>query len=314
MLIQAMLLGNRGEVPPALNRVFRDSGTVHIFAISGMHVALAAGVIIFLLSAVGVPRPVWGAALAPLLLAYTLFTGARPSALRAFLMASLYFGAPLVGRKPDGLATLALSALVLLAIDPFQLHDLGFLLSFVVMAGLMLLCKPLAQGFKSLFRTDQDALLLRAAEADGAPAGTRRLFRLRLRHRLLTALADLMAVSMAAWLASAPLTAWYFGRFTPGSLLANLLVVPLFFLVVVSGMLSLGAGVVSDTLSILFNHAAAALTSGMVAIARATASLPGASLRIAQPPGWSIALWYAALAILAWRLARRRVTTTDKPW
>jgi ComEC/Rec2-related protein len=314
-LVQAMLLGCRSEIPPALNRVFRDSGTIHIFAISGMNIALAASVLIFLLGAAGVPRPLWGAVLGPLLLAYTLLTGASASAMRACLMGLLYFGAPLVGRRPDGLATLAAAAIILLMADPCQITDLGFLLSFVVMAGLLLLCMPFARGLRRLFGVGAAAFDARAAAMDGQPeTGDVPTGRMRLKQRLLIGLSDLLGVSLAAWVASAPLTAWYFGRFTMGSLPANLLVVPASFLVVVAGVLSLVTGVLSDFLAVTFNHAAAVLTYAMVLMAQGTVLLPGGTFRVPQPPVWVVLGWYAALGVLAWWLARHRSRPVDRPW
>jgi ComEC/Rec2-related protein len=314
-LVQAMLLGCRSEIPPAMTRVFRDSGTIHIFAISGMNIAMVAGVLIFLLGAAGVPRPLWGAVLGPLLLAYTLVTGASASAMRACLMGLLYFGAPLIGRKPDGLAMLAAAAIILLMGDARQIADLGFVLSFVVMVGLLLLCTPFARGLKRLFGVERAAFDARAAAMDGLPGdGAVSTGWQRIRQRCLAGLADLLAVSLAAWVASAPLTAWYFGRFTLGSLLANLLVVPVSFLVVVAGVLSLGTGLVSDFLAVTFNQAAAVLTSAMVLMAHGTVLLPGGTFRIDRPPAWALLGWYAAVGAVAWWLTRRRARPSDDPW
>ena len=81
-LNQAILLGMRGEMPPAMRKVFANSGTIHIFAISGLHIMLIASILILLIAVAGVNRVYWVLPLAPSLVFYTIVTGARPSAVR----------------------------------------------------------------------------------------------------------------------------------------------------------------------------------------------------------------------------------------
>jgi competence protein ComEC len=306
-LVQAMFLGTRSEIPRELGRVFRDSGTIHIFAISGMNVALLAVVLIAVLSVLGVPRTWWVVPLAPLLFFYTAVTGLSASALRACLMAVLYFGAPLLGRRPDGLSTLAAAAVVALAADPFQLQDAGFALSFVVMGGLLLVFPPLSEIFRRRLRVDDAALDAAAAGRQGgelAPAA-RRGYSLRVAGRRY--LADLAAMSVAAWLASTPLTAWYFGRITPGSLLANLPIAPAAFFVGVASCVGLLTGLVSAWVGGVFNAAAGGLTQGMVWVAQATVAVPGLVWNVPPPALWQVGLWYAAILLFTrwlWRVAR----------
>ena len=82
-LNQAMMLGCRNEIPRDMRRVFSNSGTIHVFAISGLNIALVAALLIALVSALGVPRPHWVLVVAPLLVFYTFASGAQPSAVRA---------------------------------------------------------------------------------------------------------------------------------------------------------------------------------------------------------------------------------------
>lgn len=303
-LVQAMFLGTRSAIPRDLNQVFRDSGTIHIFAISGMNVALLAVVLIALLSLAGVPRQKWCLPLAPILIFYTVVTGLSASALRACLMAVLYFGAPLLGRKPDGLSTLGAAAVIALAINPFQLQDAGFALSFVVMGGLLMLYVPMAELVKRWWRVDDAALDARASAVLGGelePAAVRsHTFRV----KVLRYTADLVAMSVAAWLSSAPLTAWYFGRLTLASLLANLPIAPAAFFTGVASCVGLLLGLVSPGLEAVFNNAAGGLIQLMIWCAQATLAIPGGSIRIPNPPLWAVGCWYAGLLLLMWWLWR----------
>jgi len=302
-LNQAMLLGCRNEMPRAMRRVFADSGTIHVFAISGLHIALLAGVLALLVKAAGMPRTHWVLAVGPLLVFYTLTTGARPSAVRACLMAVLFLAAPLLGRRPNGLAALAGTALLTHLAAPWLVFDVGSVLSFVVMGGLVVFCAPLCGLVRRACGLDALVIRVRLLDAAGRPAAARRV---RDAARAARALTNAFAVSLAAWLSSVPLTAHYFGRFTPGGLFANLLIAPCSFLIVVSGCLGLAASFVSDWAASCFNHAAGLFTWLMVKTAEWTVSFKWASVRVAKWSPWMVWSWFAALACLAaWLHARR---------
>lgn len=302
-LNQAMLLGCRNEMPRAMRRIFADSGTIHVFAISGLHIALVAGVLVLLVQAFGVPRTHWVIVVAPLLVFYTVTTGARPSAVRACLMAVLFLAAPWLGRRPNGLAALAGTALLAHAVNPGLVFDVGSVLSFVVMGGLVVFCTPLCTLARRACRIEglktQATLLESAGRASAAQ-------RLRFAASAFRFVIDSFAVSLAAWLASVPLTAYYFGRFTPGGLFANLIIAPCSFLIVVAGCLGLTASFVSDWAASCFNHAAGFFTCVMVRTAEVTVSFKWASFRVARWEPWMVWSWFAVLGCLAlWLRARR---------
>jgi ComEC/Rec2-related protein len=318
-LIHAILLGYRGDIPPALNRVFRESGTLHVFAISGMHVMVIAWMLTTVVARLGVPRHLWIVVLAPALALYVWSTGCQPSALRAGIMALLYLAAPLLGRRPDAPAALAVAALLLLAADPLQLHDVGFILSFTVVLGLILLASPLVRLLRRVCGLENMAGYVEAACRLGGelPAAERR--RLLLRRRLLGAghyLTELAGVSLAAWLTSTPLTARFFGLFTPASLPANLVVVPFSFVVMTAAGLGLATASLAPPLGVLCNRAARLGTAVMRTAAQVAARLPGGVWQVPRPSPWGVLLWYVALAWLAWRMAppARRDRPADSSW
>ena len=303
-LVQAIFLGMRQDVPPELQQIFRDSGIVYVFAIAGLHVAIVAAFVIGMLSLVGVPRNWWCVPLAPVLLFYTAATGMSASALRACLMAVLYFGAPLIGRRPEKLSTLAAAAVIALAIAPFQLQDVGFCLSFAVMGGLLLLYPSLALIFKRVLCVDDATLAERAANELGGELSASAKRWMRWRVWVVRSLAEVAAVALTAWLSSSPLTAYYFGRLTPGSLLASLPVAPALFGVGMASCAGFLAGLVSPWTEAVFNHAAGGLAQALVWVARGAAALPGCAVTIPRPTEWVVAGWYGALLLLTWGLRR----------
>ena len=303
-LVQAIFLGMRRDVPPELQQLFRDTGIVYAFAIAGLHVAIVASFVIGLLSILGVPRTCWCVPLAPAVFFYTAATGMSASALRASLMAVLYFAAPLLGRRPDKLTTLAAAAMIALGLAPFQLQDIGFCLSFAVMGGLLLLYPPLSRIFKQLLHVDDVTLEDRAARQLGGELSAKAKRWYRWRVWILRNLADLGAVALTAWLSSSPLTAYYFGRLTPGSLLASLPVAPALFGVGIASCAGFLAGLFSPWMETIFNHAAGGLAQALVWVAVGTAALPGCSMTIPRPSEWMVALWYGVLLWLTWGLWR----------
>ena len=307
-LNQAMMLGCRNEIPADMRRVFVNSGTIHVFAISGMNIALVAGLLIVLVSALGVPRPYWVLGVAPLLVFYTFASGAQPSAMRACLMAILYFVAPLFGRKPSGSAALAGTALFVYAYSPSLVYNIGCTLSFAVMGGLVFFCRPFCAIGRSLCRVPSLEQRVRLYGHAGNGAAARRV---KWTIEGMKFLIDSVAISLAAWLASLPLTAYYFGRFTPGGFFANLVIGPCAFLVMVAGSLGLVASWVSDWIASSFNHAAGFFTVAMIWTAQVTSDCPWGNFRVARWAPWQVWCWFLALAALAMWLAVRKTKQDD---
>ena len=302
-LNQAMMLGCRNEIPRDMRRVFSNSGTIHVFAISGLNIALVAALLIALVSALGVPRPHWVLVVAPLLVFYTFASGAQPSAVRACLMALVYFAAPLFGRKPNGIAALSATALAVYAYAPHLVFNIGCTLSFAVMGGLVVFCEPFCKIGRSLCRIgllEQRARLFQ--QAGNASAEVRVCWLI----AVIAMVIDSVAVSLAAWLASLPLTAYYFARFTPGGFFANLVIAPCAFLVMVGGCLGLAASFASDWVASCFNHAAGFFTVIMIRTAEITAGYGWTNFRITRWEPWQVWAWFLVLAACAvWLRVRR---------
>ena len=281
---QAILLGSRGGLTRERRALFAAAGTIHVFAISGLHVMVVAGFITGLLRRFDVPLRARGLVAVPLLFAYTLLTGARPSAVRAALMAALWFLAPVFVRRPDPLAAWSVTAFAVYLLHPERLFDVGCTLSFAVMFGIVLwidgtryLVSPLPGEAVAGWRwTDWKGKLRGKAGA----------------------FAQAMGVSVAAWVASVPVTACVFGRFTVGGLLTNVVLVLCAKWMVNAGVTGLAASFVCLPLGALFNNAAAALTGVMVVASERVAAWPWASVEVRPWGVWVCLAWYVAWCAL----------------
>lgn len=259
---QALLLGYRKAVPPEIYNQFRRTGTVHIFAISGLHVGMAGAFLIILLKITGVSRDRWGIWLLPLLLLYVCATGMKSSALRAWTMAAVYFSAPFLRRRPDVPSAVAFAAILLLWISPSEILSLGFIFSFVVVSFLVMAFSAVPRHWV---------------------AGGENLF-----VQVRSYIASLSLSSIAAFIASTPLTALFFGTFSPVSMPGNLVVVPLTFCIVLCGWLSMLVPCASE----LFNYAAVVFIKGLLWTVERLSNLPGAYGPVPVPSWPALIFWY----------------------
>jgi len=294
-VIQAMLLGVRARLPQDVRESFRHTGTMHVFAVSGLHVGILCAIVVFAVSVMGVPRTMWGPALAPFVFSYTFITGSRASAIRAGIMAVAYLAASLLRRRPDAVSSFCFAAILILFVDPLQLTQIGFIFSFTVVAGILAVVPVLDRLSAPLWSTDPFML------PEDVAKNKWRLFAER--H-----LIGLCSVSLAAWLTSAPLAMHFFGRFSPIALPGNLLAVPLAFLIIVTGCLSLVGGLLVPQLGEIFNYANLIFVKILVGGMRLLEKVPYGWFDCGQLPLWGVFLWYLLLAITIYLLRRKIIS------
>ena len=283
-LLSALLLGYRNALSPELYQTFAYTGTLHIFAISGLHVGVLAAILIAVLKMIGVSRPRWGLVLIPALLFYVVSTGMKPSAFRAFTMAAVYFAAPLVRRRPDPASSIALSALILLVMNPFQIRDPGFLLSFTVVTGIVMVH---GYALRRLTGFSRPGWAIPLAQLSGP----------RPIIALLRTMGLLTLTSVAAWIFSAPLTARFFNTLSPVALAGNLVIIPLTFLIVLTGCLTLVTAPALFSVAIVFNHANRVFITLLIASIKRMGDLPGATIFVRSPAPVVLFLWYTGLIL-----------------
>jgi competence protein ComEC len=295
-LLWAMTLGWRTALTDDVSEPFMRSGTMHLFAISGLHIGLIAGILVALLRLARVPREWVGLLVIPLLWFFTAVTGWQPSAVRATIMMSVIVLGWSLRRPVDLLNSLAAAAFLILLYDPRQVFHAGFQLSFAVVASIALLLPPLERVRQRLMRSDPllpPELRPRWQRILDGPA------------RFVTLS---LAVSTAAWLGSLPLIMHHFHLVTPVGLLANLLVVQLGSLALASALGSLLSAPLVPLFSDLFNHSAWFFTHAMVASSQWFSELPFAWRYVKAPPLISALCYYGALWVMVsgWWLRRRR--------
>lgn len=266
-IYRAMLLGRKSELSDEQDEIFLQSGTLHLFAISGLHIATIAATLHVLLALLPWPRVVRFALATIALWLYTDITGGTPSAVRAFLMATVLAALPVLRVPGNTLAALALSALVVLLFDPLQVFSASFQMSYGIVAALLVLGLPLAESWTR--QPTAEAVLPAAAQT------TAGRWIAKARGKTLSAL----ALGAAATVVSTVSGVMFFNLITPGGFVANLVLIPLSVFAVIAGFASLLAGLVHlDALALVFNHAAAFILSQIEGSVRLVVEVPGSSL------------------------------------
>jgi ComEC/Rec2-related protein len=262
-LISSMVLGAQADTPDEIEEQFQQTGTLHLFAVSGLNVAIVAQLLLTITTAARLPRP-WaiGIVIAALFF-YAAVTGLNASSVRAALMAAVFLIGFFAQRKVLLGNTVAAAALVVLCWDTNELFSTGFQLSFAVVILIVWLADPI---LRMMTRWSEPDPFLPKSLLGPLQQGWRRGWQ---------EIARGASVSLAAWIGSLPLILPYFYIITPVSLFANLVVVPLAFLVLAVGLMSLMVAPFAGWLAIIFNNAnwslAASILSAVGLFARAPA-------------------------------------------
>ncbi|MBN1422732.1 MAG: ComEC/Rec2 family competence protein [Planctomycetes bacterium] len=255
--MEALLLGERRSLDPVLLDDLRATGTIHVVAISGFHVAIVAAFALWILR-VARARPVLElSALAATITVYAALAGFAPSVLRAAITACAALGAAAAGIRLGPRNGLGLAALAILFANPRSLHQVGFQLSAAAVWGII---------------------------RWGGPGRRRGSF-----------VAGALRVSTGALLGTAPLVAYHFHRIQPASPIWNLAACPLIAAALVTGLGATIAGLASPALACPFAGTASLALDLLAAILSLHRALPDPS--IAVPGfGWGWILAYYALA------------------
>ena len=290
-LADALLLGNREGLPREQTEPFLVTGTIHILAISGLHVGILAWALFRLFRATPLGRTTALAAVAGVAGGYMLLVYAQVPVVRATLIVWLACLAAWLGRRPVGINSLAIVAMLVVLRQPPAVFRTGTQLSFLSTAVLILLATAVARERRS---PDPIARLI---EQSRHPLD--RFLRAVGRGVLASVLAGAVV-----WAVAAPLVAMQYHVVSPIALLLNPLIAPLVAAAMACGLVALVIGVVSPMLAAVPAAACATVLGWIQAAATAAADLPGAYAWVSGPSvAWVIGWYLAVLASVG--LARR---------
>ncbi len=263
-MLEALLLGADGRLDPETDRQFQKTGLYHLLAISGAHVAVVSFLFYSFLGLFITRKRTIQLMLLAALIFYAFLVEGQPSVFRAVIMASLFLLGKLISADTNLLNTLALSALVLLVINPFSLEDVGFQLTFLATLSLVLFFKPIFRVLPKLpFR-----------------------------------ISEMTALSLAAVAGTMPVIISNFNRVTFASLVLNLLEAPLMGLVMAAGYVYLAVNSLLPAAGHLLSFALKYLIKLFSWVATWLEPLNSLSYRLPSPPTVVVIGFYLFLLLL----------------
>jgi competence protein ComEC len=277
-LAAGFLIGETRDIPTTIYKRFRDTGTLHLLAVSGSNVALVVLSFMFLLQPFSLSRRKRAVVLLFVIFLFALLSYGEPSVMRASIMAALVIAAGVLERRYDLNNVIAATALIILLSDPTQLYDVGFQLSFVTAWGLIFITPQVAESL--------------------------RRYHSRLWYRLL--IFPLM-ISVIAQVCSMPLIVLYFHRLPVISVVANLIIVPLVSIAVIGIILLLVAHLILPLLGMFVGSLLNQLLNLVVCL---LAELGGENIpliNVGEIPPLAVLLFYAYLILLVMSLRSKRI-------
>jgi len=245
-ILSAMILGQRRNIPWVVNDSMIKSGTVHILVVSGFNVGIVAFIINLLLKILRIPRKVRVILTIICLFAYCAITGASNPVIRATVMGVVFLSAYLLKSDPDIYNSLAGAALFILIINPRQLFDIGFQLSFISVLAIVYLYPKL----KALTRLEN------------------------YKNKVWKFICEGFLVSFSAWLGTLWIIAFNFGIIAPVTILANILIVPLATVITLCGFTLVLSGLIYPPLAGLFSAPTSTLIALLLEINAAVIRIP----------------------------------------
>lgn len=267
-LLEGMVLGVTSGMPDSLQQEFRNTGTFHLFSVSGLHVGMIGVILWQALKTAGIGRRRAVAVIIPALFFYVLITGWKASSIRAAVMFSIFLIGMTSFRQPMPFNSICAAAFLILVQWSSDLFNPGFQFSFLVVATILLFATP----FHNLIRRycHPDPFVPRQLWTRGQRWGSGAVEKF----------GGVVAVSLAAWIGSFPLSLVYFHMVSLSALPTNLVVIPLAFAIMVTASFALLGGVFSAALAAIFNNANWVFSKLLLGIVHWGACLPGGSFYV----------------------------------
>lgn len=279
IIISAIILGRRQDLPEDVIQAFRDSGVFHVLAVSGLHVGLVTMACFSLLSLFGIPRKIICGITIGFVLIYAGIVGFRTSVIRASLIIGLYLFAQIIDRDSDILNLLGVAALIILLINPTMLWDVGFQLTFLATAAIVYLVPK----WESVFRKSPKLLSFY--------------------HSLPGKIILIpFIVTLSAQIATQPLIARYFNRVYLSAYLTNVPVALLVWYIASVSFATIIGGLIWTPIGKLFGYANYPAIELLLKLVNFSSELPHTVLKVNTPKFLFFVIYITVFfAVVNWR-------------
>lgn len=292
-ILEALLLGVRRNIDPDTYEAFRRTGLLHIVSLSGMHLCILIGIVWWAGKPIGLAKPVRAVVCVVATMVFLLVVPTQAPILRAAVIVWSFCASILLRRRANPLNSLSLAAITLLLIQPTQLFDVGWQLSFAATAGILAFTGRIRSGVHDRTLARLEPLILRNAPttqilsvlANGAIRG--------------------LAVGMAAWLGSAGILLYHFYNVTPlASVWTVIAGLPVTAILAV-GFVKILLAFFLPTLSMFLGCVLSVLADLLIWMVRLMAELDVSYILIGRVPLLLILLYYVLILFVAYVPVRR---------
>jgi len=267
-LLRGLILADRSGIDYNTNIDFMNAGVVHVLSVSGLHVGYIVLIFLFLFNRFNL---YWRIGLTIVcLFIYMLITGSEAPVFRSTLMASIILATPFLGRSTNGYNTLSIAALIILLLNPFELFNPSFQLSFSAILALIMFYPPI-NGFVNNLKIKNVAV----------------------KYFIL-----FLGSTLIAQIGTLPFTLVYFGRISITSIAANFIVIPLSGIIVGLGFVSIALSSVSIWASSIYASCNEFLTYSLYYIVKIFGNPDYSFVSIRQFSLYDSILFYLSFGLL----------------
>ena len=307
-LSAALVMGKREFVDESTRDLLLVTGTAHLLSVSGLHLAIVVAIAGWLATLVRLPlslKIVW---ILSICFLYTAITGARPPVVRAAILVGTLMIALWMRRSGQPVNTLSLAALILMAINPQLLFNVGVQLSFLAVVTLLTCHGPQGSGPASLqevFRREAQLQIL----LDSSRSPTSR-----------AVITGYRWLGQAVWFSccvtaiTAPLVWQHFHVVTPISVVTNVILSPLLFLALASGVTTVLVGLLFEPCAIAPASVCGWTMEVIQQVVETAASIPGSHVWLPAPPTPWVATYYGVVTATMWWTKTTRTSLVRYGW
>ncbi len=294
-ILEALLLGERRNIDPGTYEAFRRTGLLHLVSLSGMHLCILIGIVWWFGKLAGLLKTGRAAVCVVATMVFLLVVPSRAPTLRAAVIVWAFCASILLRRRANPLNSLSLAAIVLLLIQPTQIFDAGWQLSFAATTGII----AFASGIEQWLR---DRAIARLESPIPGLAAV-----LRVLKAMANAVVRPLSVGLAAWLGSAGILLYHFYNVTPlASVWTMIAALPVTGILTV-GFVKIVLAFLLPTLSVLLGYVLSVLADLLIWMVRLMAEVDSSYILIGCVPLSLVLLYYAMILFAAFVRLRRPI-------
>lgn len=327
-LLTGILIGNKDNLSKDIQESFRNSNLSHMLAVSGAHVTYVILGITFILKKSKTNKRISKIITIFLLILFIYLTGGTPSVTRACIMAIYIIFASLIYKKPQILASISISILIILIINPYKILDVGMQLSYGGTIGIILLSKILEENMKNKIekvkqkkinqrkieqkeiKDEVSQIQAKEIEYEVSQAQAKEINKIETKkviikkqfisktiNKLLTSIKEMMIVSISANLIIFPIVAYQYNTISLTFFISNILAGPILGLIIILGFITIFISFISVQISKIPAIILSIFIKLLMLIANLSESLPLSKIYVKTPSILTIIIYYIILAI-----------------